>query len=57
MENLLGELGVKANISVGAFGSGAGEDPNTYKNKTTGESYSHADVVYRVKNYSNFVLG
>ena len=57
MESLLGELGVKAKISIGAFGTGGGENPNTYRNKISGASLSHAEVVDRVRNYSKFILG
>ena len=57
MESILGELGVKAKISIGAFGTGGGENPNTYRNKISGATLSHAEVVDRVRNYSKFILG
>ena len=57
MESILGELGVKAKISIGAFGTGGGENPNTYRNKISGATLSHAEGVERVRNYSNFILG
>ena len=56
MEGLLGDLGVKAYVSVGWLGTGANEVENSYKNKVTGASYSHAEVLDRVKNYGKFAL-
>ena len=56
MENLLGEIGIKANISVGWGGSGFREVNNSYTNKATGASMSHEDVVQRLKTFSRAAL-
>lgn len=44
-------LGIKANISLGLAGTGIGSDPNTYIEKSTGRSLTHAEVIRRIKSY------
>ena len=52
MESFLkNDLGINSNVSVGWGGSGFRETGNTYSDKYTGASLSHADVLKRVKDY------
>ena len=47
-------MGIEANIDVsfmGVFGFGIGEKHNTYKDKATGESLTHKQVLDRIKNF------
>ena len=52
--NILDSMGIEANIDVsfmGVFGFGIGEKHNTYKDKATGESLTHKQVLDRIKNF------
>ena len=43
-------LNIDADISLGAFGTGAGSSKNTYRDMKTGQYISHAEVLDRIKN-------
>ena len=50
---MLNKIGVEADIDVnfmGSLGFGIGEKNNTYKDKFTGESLTHKQVLNRIKN-------
>ena len=50
---ILDKIGIEANIDVntlGFFSFGIGEKNNTYKDKATGESLTHQQVLNRIKN-------
>ena len=44
-------MGIEADISVGFCGTGIGSKNNTYKDKETGKSLTHAEVLNRIKEY------
>ena len=48
---LKNDLGINSNVSVGWGGSGFRETHNTYSDRATGASLSHADVLKRVRDY------
>ena len=52
MEDLLGMLGVKADISVGFCGTGINSKNNTYFDTRTGRSMTHSEVVKMVAEYA-----
>ncbi len=41
-------LGIEADISLGFLGTGAGSDPNTYKEIKTGKMLTHQEVLSRI---------
>ena len=41
-------MGIRANISLGFLGTGAGSDPNTYKDMRTGQALTHQEVMARL---------
>ena len=43
------DFGVIADIDLGFCGLGINSDPNTYKDKITGQSLTHAQVIRRIK--------
>ena len=50
MESRLEEdFDVIADISLGFCGTGIGSDPNTYKDKKTGQPLTHAQVLERIR--------
>ena len=52
MEDLLGKLGIKADISVGFCGTGINSKNNTYFDTRAGRSLTHSEVVQRVAEYA-----
>ena len=45
-------LNIDADISLGAFGTGAGSAKNTYRDMETGKYMTHAEVLDRIKQFS-----
>ena len=45
-------LNIDADISLGAFGTGAGSSKNTYRDMETGQYITHQDVLDRIKQFS-----
>ena len=48
----LANIGIEANIDIGVFGTSIGEKNNTYKNKATKKSLTHAQVLEKIKAYA-----
>ena len=46
------QLNIDADISLGAFGTGAGSSKNTYRDMETGKYMTHAEVLDRIKQFS-----
>ena len=50
VEKMLKEdMNIDANISLGFLGTGAGSAKNTYRDMTTGQYITHAEVIDRIK--------
>ena len=45
-------LNIDADISLGAFGTGAGSAKNTYRDMETSKYMTHAEVLDRIKQFS-----
>ena len=46
------QLNIDADISLGAFGTGAGSSKNTYRDMKTGQLLTHQDVLDIIKQFS-----
>ena len=46
------QLNIDADISLGAFGTGAGSSKNTYRDMKTGQYITHAEVLDKIKQFS-----
>lgn len=54
VENQLSEMGINADISIGIGGTGLFSKNNVYKNKRTGKTMTHAQVLKKIGNYYQF---